>query len=85
MNVTSRYTPTCDQGLICHGASLNHFPVDGELSSWGDLHNVTPLYQLHHHLLLTEASQYIYNHIIVQLRLSWEHLLIIFLQDFSKF
>lgn len=47
--------PTCDQGLICRGASLDHFPINRELSSWDDLHNVAPLHQFHHHLVLTET------------------------------
>lgn len=46
---------TCDQGLIRHGASLDHFPVHRELSSWGDFDDVAPLDQLHHHLLLAKT------------------------------
>lgn len=54
--------PTCDQGLVCHGAPLDHFPVDGELSSGGDFDDVAPLDQLHHHLLLPEAHKHTCGH-----------------------
>lgn len=60
-NIFSHASSTCDQGLICHGASLDHFPINRKLSSWNDLHNVTSLHQLHHHLLLAETQHRCYH------------------------
>lgn len=47
--------PTCDEGLVCHGASFNHFPVDGELPSGQNFDDVAPLDQVQNNLLLAGA------------------------------
>lgn len=44
---------TSDKRLVCHGRALDDLPIDRKLSSRCHLHHVTPLYQIHRHLLLS--------------------------------